>query len=102
MKSGNRAHRDPIEGREAPRRETRWPETWEGTLDPANLSTEGLRIADLARRHRGVALYSLNHVIDMDWMKQAYRLTRKDGAPGIDGVTAATYQSVDEVDQHGW
>ena len=40
-----------------------------------------------------MALYSLNHVIDMDWMKEAYRLTRKDGAPGIDGVTAATYEA---------
>jgi group II intron reverse transcriptase/maturase len=39
-----------------------------------------------------VALYSLNHVIDLDWMKEAWRLTRKDGAPGIDGVTAATYE----------
>jgi len=29
----------------------------------------------------------------MDWMKEAYRLTRKDGAPGIDGVTAATYEA---------
>jgi hypothetical protein len=27
-----------------------------------------------------VALYSLNHVIDLEWMKEAYRLTRKDGA----------------------
>ncbi|HEX8784289.1 MAG TPA: reverse transcriptase domain-containing protein [Steroidobacteraceae bacterium] len=25
-------------------------------------------------------------------MKEAYRLTRKDGAPGIDGVTAAEYE----------
>ena len=25
-------------------------------------------------------------------MKESYRLTRKDGAPGIDGVTAATYK----------
>jgi hypothetical protein len=24
-------------------------------------------------------------------MKEAYRLTRKDGAPGIDGVTAVDY-----------
>ena len=39
-----------------------------------------------------MALYSLNHAIDMDWMKEAYRLTRKDGAPGIDGVTAAIYE----------
>jgi len=38
-----------------------------------------------------VALSSLHHVIDLEWMKEAYRLTRKDGAPGIDGVTAADY-----------
>jgi len=29
----------------------------------------------------------------MDWMKEAYRLTRKDGAPGIDGVTATTHEA---------
>jgi RNA-directed DNA polymerase len=39
-----------------------------------------------------VALCSLHHFIDLDWMKEAYRLTRKDGAPGIDGVTAADYE----------
>ena len=39
-----------------------------------------------------MALCSLHHVIDLDWMKEAYRLTRKDGAPGIDGVTAADYE----------
>jgi retron-type reverse transcriptase len=38
-----------------------------------------------------VALSSLHHVIDLEWMKEAYRLTRKDGAPGIDGVTAIDY-----------
>ena len=26
-------------------------------------------------------------------MREAYRLTRKDGAPGIDGVTAADYEA---------
>ena len=35
---------------------------------------------------------TLHHVIDLDWMKEAFRLTRKDGAPGIDGVTAANYE----------
>jgi group II intron reverse transcriptase/maturase len=40
-----------------------------------------------------VALFSLHHVIDLDWMKEAYRLTRKDGAVGIDGVTAADYEA---------
>jgi RNA-directed DNA polymerase len=44
-----------------------------------------------------VALSSLHHVIDLEWMKEAYRLTRKDGAPGIDGVTAADYATNLEV-----
>ena len=38
-----------------------------------------------------MALSSLHHVIDLEWIKEAYRLTRKDGAPGIDGVTADDY-----------
>ena len=38
-----------------------------------------------------MALSTLHHVIDLEWMKEAHRLTRKDGAPGIDGVTAADY-----------
>src|SRR5271167_521240 len=92
MKTGNRARRDPAEGREASRVENRWPDTWEGTLDPTNLSTHRQRIANSARTKRGTALCSLHHVIDLDWMMEAYRLTRKDGAPGIDGVTAADYE----------
>ena len=58
-----------------------------------NLSTKRQRIAELARTKRGVALSTLHHVIDLEWMKEAYRLTRKDGAPGIDGVTAADYEA---------
>ena len=54
-----------------------------------NLYTKRQRIAELARSKRGVALSTLHHVIDLEWMKEAFRLTRKDGAPGIDGVTAA-------------
>jgi group II intron reverse transcriptase/maturase len=34
----------------------------------------------------------LHHNLDLDWMKEAYRQTRKDGAPGIDGATAADYE----------
>jgi RNA-directed DNA polymerase len=62
-------------------------------MDPTNLSTKRQWIADLAKQKRGVALFSLHHVIDLDWMKEAYGLTRKDGAPGIDGVTAAAYEA---------
>ena len=34
---------------------------------------------------------TLHQVIDLEWLKEAYRLTRKDGAPGIDGVRAVDY-----------
>ena len=56
-----------------------------------NLSTKRQRIAELARSKRGVALSTLHHVLDLEWLKEAYRLTRKDGASGVDGVTAADY-----------
>jgi len=60
-------------------------------LGSTNLSTKRQRIAELARTKPGVALSTLHHVIDLEWLKEAHRLTRKDGAPGIDGVTAADY-----------
>jgi group II intron reverse transcriptase/maturase len=40
----------------------------------------------------GVGLTSLAHHLDLDWMREAYRRTRKDGAPGIDGQTATEYE----------
>lgn len=64
-----------------------------GTPNPMELSTKRQWIADLARTKPGTALHSLHHVIDLGWMREAYRLTRKDGAPGIDGVTAAAYEA---------
>ena len=45
----------------------------------------------MARTHRDRAFASLHPVLDLDWMLEAYRTTRKDGATGIDGVTAAEY-----------
>lgn len=91
--SGNWAHQDPIEGREAPQLENHWRETREGSLDLTNLSTKRQGIAELARRKRGEPLFSLHHLIDLEWMQEAYRLTRRDGAPGIDGMTAADYEA---------
>jgi RNA-directed DNA polymerase len=40
----------------------------------------------------GVALTSLSHHIDLSWLLEAYRRTRKDGAVGVDGQTAADYE----------
>ena len=71
---------------------THWRETREGTLSPTNLSTKRQWIAELARNNPEQVLSSLHHLIDLDWMFEAYRLTRKDGAPGTDGVVAADYE----------
>ncbi|WGD56087.1 reverse transcriptase domain-containing protein [Bradyrhizobium sp. CB1650] len=38
-------------------------------------------------------LTSLHHLIDREWMLEGYRLTRKDGGPGIDGMTATDYEA---------
>ena len=60
-------------------------------MSPANLSTQRRWIAELARRKPLEVLTSLHHVIDLEWMQEAYERTRKDGARGIDGVTATDY-----------
>ena len=49
-------------------------------------------IAEQAREHPDRVFTSLHHLIDGEWMREAYRRTRKDGATGIDGVTAADYE----------
>ena len=61
-------------------------------MDPTNLSTKRQWIAELARSKPGTVLFSLHQVIDLEWMREAYELTRKDGATGIDGVTADRYE----------
>lgn len=57
-----------------------------------SVSTRLQRIAKLAREEPKRAFLSLAHHIDMALLREAYRRTRKDGAPGVDGQTAAAYQ----------
>jgi RNA-directed DNA polymerase len=64
-----------------------------GTPQPESVSTKQRRIAELAQTHPQRVFIALNHYLDYDWLYQAYKKTRKDGAPGIDGVTAAAYES---------
>jgi group II intron reverse transcriptase/maturase len=61
------------------------------TQSSLDISTKLERIAELARRKPGVSLQTLAHHIDVDWLREAYRRTRKDGAPGVDGQSAAQY-----------
>ncbi|KKM91328.1 hypothetical protein LCGC14_1229690 [marine sediment metagenome] len=57
-----------------------------------DVSTKRRRIARLAEQSPEMGFTSLNHLIDIDWLKEAFRLTRKSGAPGVDGQTAQEYE----------
>ena len=57
-----------------------------------------------------MAFTSLAYLMDIDWFIEAYRRTRKDGAVGVDGVTAEEYEQdlegnlqrlLDETDKRG-
>jgi group II intron reverse transcriptase/maturase len=76
-------------------------ELLEGTMTDRprsnNISPRLQRIAELARRMPGTALTSLSHHIDIEFLREAFARTRKDGAAGIDGRTAADYaEKLDE------
>lgn len=62
-----------------------------GTQCPESVSTKLRRIAELASREPKLTLTTLAHHIDIEWMREAYRRTRKDGAVGVDGQTAEQY-----------
>jgi len=61
-------------------------------LERERISTKQQKIAELARRAPQRVLLTLAHHIDLMWMEEAYRRTRKDGAVGVDGVTAAAHE----------
>ena len=56
-----------------------------------DVSTKRQRIAQLARQAPEMVFTSLSHHIDIEWLREAYRLTRKDGATGVDGQTSDEY-----------
>ena len=62
-----------------------------GTSRPINISTKLERIASLARQRPALVLTTLAHHIDRDFLTEAYRRTRTDGAVGVDGQTAEAY-----------
>jgi RNA-directed DNA polymerase len=64
-----------------------------GNSSPYSVSTKQLRIAMLAKKMPDAVLTTLAHHIDIDWMKEAYQRTRKDGAVGVDGQTAKEYEA---------
>jgi hypothetical protein len=61
------------------------------TPSSLTVSTRLERIATLAREAPDMAFTTLAHHIDIHWMREAYRRTRKDGAVGVDGQSAKEY-----------
>src|ERR1700757_1849891 len=78
-------------------REHRNTGTFEGkmaeTSSSTTVSTKLGQIAKLAREMPQTALTTLAHHIDIDWLREAYRRTHKDGATGVDRQTAYEYAS---------
>ena len=64
----------------------------EETLSSMNTYTKQQWIAEQSRTYPDRVFTSLHHLIDIGWMIEAYRRTRKDGAAGIDGVMAGDYE----------
>ena len=67
------------------------------TPGSGTVSTKQQRIAKLAREGPQMVFTTLGHHIDVEWLKEAYRRTRKDAAAGVDEQTAGQYaESLEE------
>lgn len=65
----------------------------EDTLESESVYTKQQRIAELARQMPDAGFTSLAYHIDLEWLKEAYGRTRKDGATGVDDMTAAQFET---------
>ena len=61
------------------------------------VSTKQQRLATLAQQSPQMGFTSLAYLMDIDWLHEAFRRTRKDGAAGVDGMTATEYEANLEV-----
>jgi RNA-directed DNA polymerase len=80
-REGGRGDGEPREGQET------------GPTSPSIFSTGLAWVAEQARRHPERVFTTLAHHIDVEHLRRAHELTRKDGATGVDGVTAAEYEA---------
>ena len=61
------------------------------TLRSLTISTKLHQIAQQAKEYPEMVFTTLAHLIDVEFLEEAFTRTRKSAAPGIDGVTAAQY-----------
>ena len=64
-----------------------------GASEPMSVSTKQQRIAKLAKQSPQMGFTSLNHYLDREWMREAFKRVRKKSSPGADGIT---------VEEYGW
>ena len=62
-------------------------------MESESVYTKQQRIAELAKQMPDAGFTSLAYHIDLEWLKEAYGRTRKDGATGVDDMTAAQYET---------
>ena len=55
------------------------------------VSTKLQKVAEQARRYPEMVFNNVYHLIDRDFLHEAYRQTSKDSAAGVDQVTAEEY-----------
>ena len=64
-----------------------------GAQKPVYVSALQERIARVAAERPELGFTSLAHLIDIDWLREAYNRTRKAGAAGVDGQTGKDYEA---------
>ena len=71
-----------------------WNRCWERRRMHRNSSTVSTKqkVAH-GKQSPQMGFTSLAHLMDIDWLQEAYRRTRKDGAAGVDGMTAEQYEA---------
>jgi group II intron reverse transcriptase/maturase len=88
--AGEPDRRDPVEGRRRRNADPFGGKMGE-TSSSQTVSTKLERIANLAKQVPA-PLTTLAHHIDIEWLREAHRRTRKDGARGVDGQSAEEYE----------
>ena len=61
------------------------------TMGSQTVSTKLHQLREQARKHPYRVFTTLHHLIDQEFLSEAYQQTRKDAAAGVDGVTAEQY-----------
>ena len=89
-KVGNRSQRDPLKGRRS-RAYRNVERTDERQMQSQIVSTKLQHIAEQANKEPDKIFTDLMHMVDVEFLREAYRKTRKDAAPGLDGMTARQY-----------